>query len=133
MGGSVHSFGSAAEVAGMMGERAGVTRTDITQCINASIKCQASCEASVARLVAAGHPADSDTVRLLRQCAELCELNARALQKESRLARRTASICFELGSQVARAAVQDTNDSSAALARDAMILARACKLLLFTN
>ncbi len=117
----------------MMGERTGVAKTDITQCISASLKCQASCEAGVARLVAAGHAADSDTVRLLRQCAELCELNARALQKDSRLARRTASICFELGSQVARAAVQDANDSSAALARDAMILARACKLLLFSN
>jgi hypothetical protein len=87
----------------------------------------------VARLVAEGYAADSDTVRLLRQCAELCELNARALQKDSRLARRTASICFELGSQVARAAVQDANDSSATLARDAMMMARACKLLLFAN
>jgi hypothetical protein len=121
------------EVAGMMGERTGVTRTDITQCITASLKCQAACEEGMARLVAEGHAADSDTVRLLRQCAELCELNARALQKDSRLARRTASICFELGSQVARAAVQDSNDSSAALARDAMMMARACKLLLFAN
>jgi hypothetical protein len=121
------------EVAGMMGERTGVTRADITQCINASLKCQASCEAGVARLVEQGHPADSDTVRLLRQCAELCELNARALQKESRLARRTASICLELGSQVAVAARQDANSSSAALALDALILARACKLLLFAN
>jgi hypothetical protein len=123
------------EVAGMMGERTGVTRADITQCINASLKCQASCEAGVARLVSEGHPADSDTVRLLRQCAELCELNARALQKDSRLARRTASICFELGSQVARAAWLDSNanTSSAALARDALILARSCKLLLFAN
>ncbi len=117
----------------MMGERTGVTRADITQCINASLKCQASCEAGVARLVEQGHPADSDTVRLLRQCAELCELNARALQKESRLARRTASICLELGSQVAVAARQDANSSSAALALDALILARACKLLLFAN
>jgi len=133
MGDSVHSFGSAVEVAGMMGERTGVTRTDITQCISASLRCQAACEAGVTRLVQQGHPADSDTVRLLRQCAELCELNARALQKDSRLARRTASICFELGSQVARVAVQESNDTSAALARDAMILARACKLLLFTN
>ena len=117
----------------MMGERTGVTRADITQCITASLKCQASCEAGVARLVAQGHPADSDTVRLLRQCAELCELNARALQKESRLARRTASICFELSSQVARVAWLDSNATSAALARDALILARACKLLLFAN
>lgn len=133
MGDGVHSFGSAVEVAGMMGERTGVTRTDITQCISASLRCQAACEAGVARLVAQGHAADSDTVRLLRQCAELCELNARALQKDSRLARRTASICFELGSQVARVAVQEASDMNAALARDAMILARACKLLLFTN
>jgi hypothetical protein len=117
----------------MMGERTGVAKTDITQCIQASLKCQAACEAGVARLVSQGHAADSDTVRLLRQCAELCELNARALQKDSRLARRTASICFELGSQVARAAVQESNDSSVALARDAMMMARACKLLLFTN
>jgi hypothetical protein len=87
----------------------------------------------VARLLAEGHPADSDTVRLLRQCAELCELNARALQKDSRLARRTASICFELGSQVARLAWLDSNASSAALARDALFLARACRLMLFAT
>ena len=133
MGDGVHSFGSAVEVAEMMGERTGVTRSDITQCISASLKCQAACEAGVARLVAQGHAADSDTVRLLRQCAELCELNARALQKDSRLARRTASICFELGSQVARVAVQEASYMNAALARDAMILARSCKLLLFAN
>ena len=133
MGDGVHSFGSAVEVAGMMGERTGVARTDITQCISASLKCQAACEAGVARLVAQGHAADSDTVRLLRQCAELCELNARALQKDSRLARRTASICFELGSQVARTAWLDTNAASASLARDALFMARACRLLLFAT
>ena len=106
---------------------------DVTRCIAASVQCQASCEVGMARMVARGQPLSGDVVRLLRQCAELCELNARALQKDSRLARRTASICFELGSQVARVAVQEANDSNAALARDAMILARACKLLLFTN
>ena len=117
----------------MMGERTGVAKTDITQCISASLKCQASCEAGVARLVAAGHAADSDTVRLLRQCAELCELNVRALRKESRLARRTASLCFELGNRVARTAWLDGEDpDSYALARDALQLARACRPLLFS-
>jgi hypothetical protein len=87
----------------------------------------------MARLLAEGHPADSEIVRLLRQCAELCELNARALQKDSRLARRTASICFELGSQVARTAWLDSNAASAALARDALFLARACRLMLFAT
>lgn len=129
----MHSFVSAVEVAGMMGARTGVARSDISQCITASLKCQATCEAGVMRLVSQGHAADSDTVRLLRQCAELCELNARALQKDSNLARRTASICFELSSQVARVAWLDSNTGSAALARDALILARACKLLLFAN
>lgn len=117
----------------MTGARMGVARSDITQCITASLRCQASCEASMARLVSEGHRADSDTVRLLRQCAELCELNARALQKDSVLARRTASICFELGSQVARTAWLDTNAASAALARDALFMARACRLMLFAS
>ncbi|MDY7232013.1 hypothetical protein [Hyalangium rubrum] len=117
----------------MMGVRTGVARSDISQCITASLKCQAACEAGMTRLVSEGHAADSDNVRLLRQCAELCELNARALQKDSSLARRTASICFELSSQVARVAWLDSNATSAALARDALILARACKLLLFAN
>ena len=67
----MHSFVSAAEVAGMTGARTGVARPDITHCITASLRCQASCEAGVARLVSEGLPADSDTVRLLRQCAEL--------------------------------------------------------------
>ena len=121
------------EVSGMTGARAGMARPDITGCITASLRCQASCEAGVARLLAEGHPADSDTVRLLRQCAELCELNARALQKDSRLARRTASICVELGSQVARTAWLDSNSASAALAREALFMARACRMLLFAT
>ncbi len=130
----MHSFESAvAEVDGMMGARTGVARADVLQCITASLKCQATCEAGIARMVSEGHAADSETVRLLRQCAELCELNARALRKDSRLARRTASICFELGSQVARAAWLDAGATSPALARDALLLARACKLLLFEN
>lgn len=129
----MHSFGSAVEVSGMTGARAGMARPDITQCITASLRCQASCEAGMARLLAEGHPADSDTVRLLRQCAELCELNARALQKDSRLARRTASICLELGSQVARTAWLDSHAASAALARDALFMARACRLMLFAT
>jgi hypothetical protein len=87
----------------------------------------------MARLLEEGHPADSDIVRLLRQCAELCELNARALAKDSRLAKRTASICFELGSQVARTAWLDSNASSAGLARDALFMARACRLMLFAT
>jgi hypothetical protein len=117
----------------MTGARAGLVRSDISQCITASLRCQAACEAGMARLVSEGHPADSDTVRLLRQCAELCELNARALQKDSRLARRTASICVELGSQVARTAWLDSNAASAGLARDALFMARACRLLLFAT
>jgi hypothetical protein len=117
----------------MMSARVGGDRTDIGYCISASLRCQASCEASMARLVAEGHAADSDVVRLLRQCAELCELNARALRKESKLARRTASICFELGNQVARAAWLDASEASSALARDALLLTRACKPLLFSH
>lgn len=117
----------------MTGVRTGVASTDITQCIKASLRCQASCEAGMARLVSEGHPADSESVRLLRQCAELCELNARALQKDSVLARRTASICVELGSQVARTAWLDPNSASASLARDALFMARACRLLLFAT
>jgi hypothetical protein len=117
----------------MMGARTGVARSDISHCITASLRCQASCEAGMARLVSEGYASDSETVRLLRQCAELCELHARALQKDSVLARRTASICFELGSQVARTAWLDTNSTSAALARDALFLARACRLLLFAS
>lgn len=129
----MHSFQSAVEVSGMTGVRAGMVKSDISQCITASLRCQAACEAGMARLVSEGHPADSDTVRLLRQCAELCELNARALQKDSRLARRTASICVELGSQVARTAWLDSNAASAGLARDALFMARACRLLLFAT
>lgn len=110
------------------------TRSDVSRCIDASVQCQSSCEEGMARLVARGLPADADAVRLLRQCAELCELNVRALRKESRLSRRTASLCFELGNQVARAAWLDADDpASYALARDALQLARACRPLVFSH
>ncbi|XXF76819.1 hypothetical protein P2318_27735 [Myxococcaceae bacterium GXIMD 01537] len=115
----------------MMGARVTGARADVGQCIVASLRCQATCEEHIARLASQGYAADSEPVRLLRQCAELCELNARALRKESRLARRTASICFELSNQVARAAWLDASEAAATLAKDALRLARACKPLLF--
>jgi len=116
----------------MSGVRLGGATADIHCCIAASLSCQASCEAAMEQLTAKGLRADSEPVRLLRQCAELCELNARALQKDSRLARRTMTLCFELSNQVARAAWLDGNVSTQALARDALQLAQACRPLLFT-
>ena len=126
-------MGAVVEVAGMSGVRLGGATVDINQCIVASQSCQASCEAAMKQLVESGMRADSEPMRLLRQCAELCELNARALQKESKLARRTASICFELSNQVARATWLDASDASATLAKDALHLARACKPILFSH
>ena len=112
--------------------RVGGVTTDVDHCIVASLSCQASCEAAMQRMAATGVRADSEAMRLLRQCAELCELNARALQKDSRLSRRTATLCFELSNQVARAVWLDDNVSAQVLARDALQLARACRPLLFT-
>lgn len=128
----MNSFVSALEAGTMRAVSVG-ERIDIGHCIAASLRCQAACEAGMARLLAQGYAADSDPVRLLRQCAELCELNARALRKESKLAKRTASICFELSNQVARATWLDASDASATLAKDALLLARACKPLLFSH
>ena len=132
--GNVRSFASVVEVAGMSmaGVRLGGVTTDIHECILASLSCQASCEAAMQRMAATGMRADSEPMRLLRQCAELCELNARALRKDSRLSRRTATLCFELSNQVARASWLDGNVSTHGLARDALQLARACRPLLFT-
>ncbi|AGC47865.1 hypothetical protein MYSTI_06592 [Myxococcus stipitatus DSM 14675] len=117
----------------MTGARLGGARADVSRCIDASLQCQAACEASMARLLARGLGLSSASVRMLRQCAELCELNVRALRKESRLARRTASLCFELSNQVASEAWRDTEDpGSHALSRDALRLARSCHPLLFS-
>jgi hypothetical protein len=120
------------EVVGMSGVRLGGATADIHHCIAASLSCKAACEAAMEHLAAMGMRADSEPMRLLRQCAELCDLNARALQKDSRLARRTATLCFELSNQVARATWLDGNPASTTLARDAVRLARACRPLLFT-
>ncbi len=118
----------------MLGARVDGAHADVSRCIAASLQCQASCEEAMARMVARGQPMGSAAVRLLRQCAELCDLNARALQKESQLARRTASLCFELGNRVARTAWLDGEaPDSYALARDALQLARACRPLLFAS
>ncbi|AKF83412.1 hypothetical protein OWM54_29790 [Myxococcus sp. MISCRS1] len=117
----------------MTGARLGGARADVSRCIDASLQCQASCEAGMARLLAQGQTLSSASVRALRQCAELCELNVRALRKESRLARHTTNLCFELSNQVARAAWLDADDASSySLARDALRLARSCRPLLFS-
>ncbi|MFY2563859.1 hypothetical protein ACN469_40090 [Corallococcus terminator] len=117
----------------MTGARLGGARADVSRCIDASLQCQASCEAGMARLVAQGQPLSSASVRVLRQCAELCELNVRALRKDSRLSRRTTSLCFELSSLVARTAWLDADDpGSYTLAKDALRLARSCHPLLFS-
>jgi hypothetical protein len=128
----MRSFGSVVEVAGMSGVRLGGARADIHHCIAASLSCQAACEAAMEQLAARGIRADSEPMRLLRQCAELCELNARALKKDSRLARRTTSLCFELSNRVARATWLDGSLTATLLARDARQLAQACHPLLFS-
>ena len=116
----------------MSGVRLSDAMGDVNQCIVASQSCQASCEAAMKQLVARGMRVDSEPMRLLRQCAELCELNVRALRKDSKLSRRTATLCFELGNELARAAWLDSNVASAALAEDALQLASACRPLLLT-
>ena len=55
----------------MSGVRLGGATADIHHCIAASLNCQASCEAAMAQLAATGLRADSEPMRLLRQCAEL--------------------------------------------------------------
>lgn len=116
----------------MQGVRLRGAMGDINQCIVASQSCQASCEAAMRQLVARGMRVDSEPMRLLRQCAELCELNVRALRKESLLSRRTATLCFELGNELARAAWLNDNVATDALAQDALQLASACRPLLLT-
>jgi len=116
----------------MSGVRLGGAAADIHHCIAASLNCQASCESAMEQLAAKGMRADSEPMRLLRQCAELCALNARALQKDSQLSRRTATLCFELSNQVAHAAWLDSHLATHMLAHDVLQLARACRPLLFT-
>jgi hypothetical protein len=115
----------------MSGMRLTGARTDIHQCIVASLSCQAACEAAMEQLATKGMRADSGPMRLLRQCAELCELNVRALRKDSRLARRTVSLCLELSTQVTRAAWLNEGLVANVVARSASQLARACHPLLF--
>ena len=103
--------------------------SDVVRSIAASRECQAACEASVARLSSRGLPPTSEPVRLLRQCAELCALHALALQRGSRLARRTALLCGELCSRVARESWLDAGEAASALARAAMQCARAARPL----
>ena len=102
---------------------------DVVRSIAASRACQAACEAAVVRLAAQGLAPISEPVRLLRQCAELCALHALALQRGSRLARRTALLCGELCSRVARESWLDAGEAASALARAAMQCARAARPL----
>jgi hypothetical protein len=104
-------------------------RMEVTRSIAASRECQAACEASVARLGAAGLAPTSEPVRLLRQCAELCALHALALQRGSRLARRTALLCGELCSQVARASWLEPGEPARELAQVALQAFRAARPL----
>ena len=102
---------------------------DVARSLAASRACQEACEASVLRLSAQGLGPASAPVRLLRQCAELCALHALALQRGSRLARRTALLCSELCSQVARESWLDAGEAAGALARAAVQAARAARPL----
>lgn len=117
----------------MVAPALGGAAADVDRCIEESLECQAHCEAEMERLAELGWAADSNEVRLLRQCAELCALNARALLKESRLARRTVTIAFDLCNQVARAAWLESTRTTNTLARSAIRAARACRPLLFAT
>jgi hypothetical protein len=103
--------------------------SEVARSVAASRACQAACEASVLRLSAQGLAPSSAPVRLLRQCAELCALHVLALQRGSRLVRRTALLCSELCNQVARESWLSAGEASAALARAAVQAARAARPL----
>ncbi len=104
-------------------------RAEVARSIAASRACQSACEAAMARLSARGLAQTSEPVRLLRQCAELCALHALALQRESRLSRRTALLCGELCSQVARASWLAPGEPARELAQVALQACRAARPL----
>ncbi|MBF5042061.1 hypothetical protein FGE12_06615 [Aggregicoccus sp. 17bor-14] len=113
----------------MVSEADMAARAETARSIAASRACQAACEASMGRLSAEGLAPMSEPVRLLRQCAELCALHALALQRGSRLARRTALLCGELCAQVARAAWLEAGEPARELAQVALQACRAARPL----
>ena len=113
----------------MVGGRMLSSRQDVGRCIAACRQCQARCEEEMVHLAGAGLPQDADLVRLVRQCAELCALHVRALEKESALARRTAALTLDLCRQVARYAWHAEHPAASMLALAAIQAARACRTL----
>jgi hypothetical protein len=77
--------------------RARKTKTEITACIDACVVCHAVCTEAIAQsLERGGEQSAFPHVRLLLDCAEICQVSANFLLRGSNLHVETCAVCADV-------------------------------------
>lgn len=75
---------------------------ELRDCINACQDCHSVCLETVAHcLQMGGRHAEADHIRLLLDCAEICQTSANFMIRGSNLHKRTCAVCAEVCEQCA--------------------------------
>jgi hypothetical protein len=73
------------------------TNDELQQCIKECLDCHASClETSVHCLALGGKHAELDHIRMLEDCAEICQTSANFMLRGSGYHSRTCAVCAEV-------------------------------------
>jgi hypothetical protein len=79
------------------GDHAAMTSHEMEECITGCLACHASCLQTVEHCLAEGGAhADPEHVRLLLDCAELCESSAHFMIRQSPFQGRICALCAEV-------------------------------------
>jgi hypothetical protein len=84
---------------------------ELQDCINACLDCHSICLEAVAHcLQKGGRHAEAGHIRLLLDCAEICQTSANFMLRGSTLHKRTCAVCAEVCEQCAASCEQFGGD-----------------------
>ena len=102
---------------------------DMRQCIAACIDCGVLCTATVTHyLEQGGKHADASHIRLLLDCADICQTSANYMTRGSELHTRTCGVCAEVCDECAAACEEMADDAQMqACAQACRTCAESCR------
>lgn len=88
-----------------------MSESDIQRCIDECVKCHRVCEATVQYcLQKGGKHAEADHIRILLDCADICQTSANFMLRGSPLHGRTCAVCADVCTRCAESCEQMGDD-----------------------
>ena len=103
---------------------------EIRECIRECESCQGVCLETLNRCLGRGGPADPEQLRLLLDCAEICQTSANFMRRNSELHVETCRACAAVCERCAESCERDADDRAlAACAAVCRRCAESCRKL----